>query len=40
MDYARDIAKDCQHNIDPKLLANTYLQEHAQGWEKYRDYDA
>ena len=29
MDYARDIAQDCQHNVDPKLHANTHLQEHA-----------
>jgi hypothetical protein len=29
MDDARDIAKDCQHDIDPELYANTNLQEHA-----------
>ena len=32
MDYARDIAKDCQQDIDPEVLANTNLQEHAEGW--------
>jgi hypothetical protein len=29
MDYARDIAQDCQHDVDSKLQANTHLQEHA-----------
>ena len=28
MDYARDIAEDRQQDVDPKLLANPYLQEH------------
>jgi hypothetical protein len=29
MDYARDIAKDRQQDVDPELLVNTHLQEHA-----------
>ena len=29
MNYARDIAKDRQQDVDPELLANTHLQEHA-----------
>jgi hypothetical protein len=29
MDYARDIAKDCQQDIDPEVLAKTNLQEHS-----------
>ena len=29
MDYARDIAKDCQQDIDPEVLADPHLQEHS-----------
>src|SRR5215217_6828661 len=39
VDYARDVAEDRQQDVDPKLLADAYLQEHLYGWEKYRDDD-
>src|SRR5215207_4189987 len=28
VDYARDVAEDRQQDVDPKLLADAYLQEH------------
>jgi hypothetical protein len=40
MDYARYVTQDRKQNVDPKLLADAYLQEYAQGREKYRDNDA
>ena len=39
MDYPRDIAQDRQQDIDPEVFADPHLQEYAQGWEKYGDYD-
>ena len=39
VDYARNVAKDRKQDVNPEVLANTNLQEHAQGWEKYRDND-
>jgi hypothetical protein len=29
MDYAWDVAENCQKNINPEVLAKAYLQEHA-----------
>jgi hypothetical protein len=40
MDYAGNIAQDRQQDIDPEVLADPYLQKHAQGREKYSYYDA
>jgi hypothetical protein len=39
MDYARDIAKNRQKDIYPKVLTNPHLQEHSQGREKDRDHE-
>jgi hypothetical protein len=40
MDYARNIAKKRQKDIDPKMLPKPHLQEHPQGRQKDRDHDA
>ncbi len=40
MDYARDVAKYRQKNINPELRSKPYLQKHAQRWEKDRDNEA
>jgi hypothetical protein len=36
VDYARDVSEDGKQDVDPKLLADPYLQEHPQGREEYR----
>ena len=40
MDYARNVAEDRQKDIDPEVLTDPHLQEHSQGREEDRDYDA
>jgi hypothetical protein len=40
MDYARNIAKKRQKDINPKMLPKPHLQEHPQGRQKDRDHDA
>jgi hypothetical protein len=40
VDDARYVTKDCKQDIDPELLADPYLQKHAQRREKYRDNDS
>jgi hypothetical protein len=39
MNYAGDIAEDGKQDVDPKLLPDPNLQEHAQRREQYGDYD-
>ncbi len=40
VDYAGDVAEDGQQDVDPEVFPDPHLQEHPEGREKYRDYEA